>query len=257
MKVICEYCGTQIDINKNSLCPSCGASFENNLSYKRIKEHKKKHEEIDLQEREVNLENKRLFHQSINNVTGVFKNVSGIFKIVVPIIFLIIILVFVFVFYAVSKSFSRNDIGSSISSDNGISDVLDNIINKEDGEQINDKEVIVGLNEFGEISKYRVKVDSYEVIKKYPFAILDGYQIVTFHFIVENLTGEKYWLSDSINCIVDGIAQNSKHDFDRDGLPASIAKDLTVHGYEAFEVPKNAKSYDIKFGDYITIHIEL
>ena len=46
MKIFCEYCGVQIDVNKDSKCPNCGASFEHNVSYKKIREHKKKHEEL-------------------------------------------------------------------------------------------------------------------------------------------------------------------------------------------------------------------
>lgn len=247
MKIICEYCGTQIDVNKDSICPSCGASFESNVSYKNFKEHKKKHDEIELKEREASLENRKLLHQTINNVTGTFNNVSNVFKFV-PIIILFMIIVFVFVFYNISKTFSERT-GNIINDSNSFFEQFDDNSDVE-------KKVVVNLNEFAETSKYRVKVDSYEVIKKYPFDVLDGYEVVTFHFIVENLTGEKYWLRDSINCVVDGIAQNNKYNYDRDELAISIDKGLTIHGYKAFEVPKNAGSYDIKFGDYVTIHIE-
>ena len=35
-----------------------------------------------------------------------------------------------------------------------------------------------------------------------------------------------------------------------------IAEDLTVKGTATFIVPKDATSYDIRYGDYVTIHIE-
>ena len=39
-------------------------------------------------------------------------------------------------------------------------------------------------------------------------------------------------------------------------LPMFIASGLTVTGTATFIVPKAATSYDIRYGDYITIHIE-
>ena len=38
-------------------------------------------------------------------------------------------------------------------------------------------------------------------------------------------------------------------------LPFYIKTCLAVKGESTFEVPINATSYDIKYGDYVTIHI--
>lgn len=242
MKISCEYCGSQIDITKSNVCPNCGASYANNISYKNIKEH-------EMKEKELDLEGKRIAHENAKGVTKILNSFSKVFiaSFFIPII--IIIIVFVVGVFIVTKG--QRVVNSSSNK------VIDTIINSNIDSADVEKAVTVSLNEFAETSNYKVKVDSYEVIEDYPFKPTEGYQVVTFHFIVENVSGVRYNLYDSINCVVDGIAQSSKHDFDRDSLPYFIEKDLTVHGYKAFEVPINALSYDIKFGNYVTIHIEL
>ena len=35
MKIYCDYCGTQIDTDKNNNCPNCGASFADNERLKK------------------------------------------------------------------------------------------------------------------------------------------------------------------------------------------------------------------------------
>ncbi len=35
MKIYCDYCGTQIDTDKNNNCPNCGASFADNEGLKK------------------------------------------------------------------------------------------------------------------------------------------------------------------------------------------------------------------------------
>ena len=33
MKIICEHCGSSINIDKNSKCPNCKAPYKNNKDY--------------------------------------------------------------------------------------------------------------------------------------------------------------------------------------------------------------------------------
>ena len=56
--------------------------------------------------------------------------------------------------------------------------------------------------------------------------------------------------------IVDGVSQTNDLTSGYSDLPMFIAKDLTVTGTATFIVPKTATSYDIRYGDYITVHIE-
>ena len=61
---------------------------------------------------------------------------------------------------------------------------------------------------------------------------------------------------EDVYCIVDEVSQTNEFTSGYSDLPMFIAKDLTVKGTATFIVPKNATSYDIRYGDYITVHIE-
>ena len=74
---------------------------------------------------------------------------------------------------------------------------------------------------------------------------------------MENKLNKTLYLGEKVNCIVDDIAQKEVYYFTKyPSLPSHVDKDLKVEGYVIFEVPKDAKKYDLKYGDYITIHIE-
>ena len=144
----------------------------------------------------------------------------------------------------------NNDIDSNLNNFNSITNQLGGT--KEENEQ---KKVTVNFNEFAEIDDYKVKVTKYEVVEDKFNNLEEGYELVKFHLVVENTSGDQLTKED-VNCIVDGIAQNNDFTSGYSDLPMFISKDLTVKGTSTFEVPKDATSYDIKYGDYITIHIE-
>lgn len=62
-------------------------------------------------------------------------------------------------------------------------------------------------------------------------------------------------ITEDINCIVDGIAQK-EYVYGKFDFPTQISSNLTVTGSATFMVPKAATKYDIKYGNYVTIHIE-
>ena len=73
--------------------------------------------------------------------------------------------------------------------------------------------------------------------------------------VVENLTTNEI-RSEDVNCIVNGVAQNNDKYAGHSDLPFFIASELAVKGTATFIVPIDATSYDIRYGDYVTIHIE-
>lgn len=239
MKIFCEYCGVQIDINKENKCPNCGASFEHNVSYKRIHEHKKKQQELDMQEKELNIQGRRIAQQNTSKALGFFSKIFAV-AFIVPAIVIIVIIIITIISVAGAIDRQKNKVDDDI---------------KNGSVEFVEKASTVGLNEYGVTSKYRVMVDSYEVIDTH-FKPQDGYQFVTFHFVIENLTDSRLFLYDMIDCVVGGVVQESTWDNDRNEIPSSVPKGLKVEGYQAFEVPIDATSYDIKYGDYVTIHIE-
>ena len=71
---------------------------------------------------------------------------------------------------------------------------------------------------------------------------------------MQNIT-DSTLITEDINCIVGGIAQK-EYDYGKFDFPFKISPNLTVSGSATFMVPKDATEYDIKYGDYVTIHIE-
>ena len=54
--ITCENCGTAIDTEKNSRCPNCGASYARNKDYSKEKDYKYKHSDLDIREREAEID---------------------------------------------------------------------------------------------------------------------------------------------------------------------------------------------------------
>ena len=245
---VCEYCGNRIDAEKDPKCPNCGASYKKNQSFIKLEAEKK-------MQMQTNQE----------NVQKVFNHVFGAFKIS-RIMFLIPILIFVVVFVTiviVAFNFGEKD---SDSKDNNLYEEFENL-NEQNKNELDDmvediiggnkeeKEIVVyGFDVFAETKDYKVKVTKYEKEEDMFNRLDKDSEYVKFYLIVENLKGERLTKED-VNCIVDGIAQTNDFSSGYSDLPMFINKGLTVKGTATFEVPKNASSYEIKYGDYVTIKI--
>lgn len=86
MKISCEHCGTQIDVEKDRNCPHCGAPYSRNKEYDEIKNYKKKKEDLNIESHE--LQNK-IVETTLNNFNSVSK-ISKVVFIFSAIVFLII-----------------------------------------------------------------------------------------------------------------------------------------------------------------------
>ncbi|MDO4962951.1 MAG: hypothetical protein Q4E75_02470 [bacterium] len=220
MKFFCEYCGCRIDANENNKCPNCGASYKKNSTFLKLEEERKQREE----------KNNQLKNEAIETTLNGFK-FSRKF-ILLPIFF--IIFVFLMITIVAINNFK---IGNNITRTK-----IDSI-------------VVNGINNYGIIDKYSFMVTGYEVVTpRWNDDNKDGYECIKFYFQVKNTSDEEIERQD-INCIVDGVSQ-SQSTFGMNSMPYFIGRDLTVKGDMEFIVPKDATSYDIRYGDYITIHIE-
>ena len=234
MKFFCEYCGCRIDPEKDTKCPNCGASYKKNATFIKQEEEKKQREQKAVEE----------FDQAKKTATRASKIV---FIIAASIIAFTIIIMIV-------SMIGMGRLGRSAAS--SISNQINSQLDDNEGETPKaDEKVTVGINEYGKTSKYQIKVTGYEVEQpKWYENLKEGYQYVTFHLMVENLTDNRI-LDENVNCIVDGVAQTNRHSSGYSTLPW-IDANLTVTGDATFEVPVDATSYDIRYGDYVTIHIE-
>ena len=244
MKFFCEYCGNRIDATKDNKCPNCGASYKKNKSFLKLEEEKKKQLETNQE-----------------NAQKIFDHVFSVFKfsrwfMLIPVV------IFIVVFIAIISTFGRVRNSADTQTNNNkndqtqIKEEVDNffeeIINQQNKEP---EKVVVNFDEFAETEEYKVKVNKYEVIEDTFKKAEEGYELVKFYLLVENLTGKEIDTED-VNCVVDGIAQNNYYYSGHSDLPFDVKSGLTVKGTSTFIVPKDAKTYEIKYGDYVTIKIQ-
>lgn len=247
MKFFCEYCGNRIDAEKEKKCSGCGASYRKNKSFIKLQEEKAKEQE----------QNNEFKQQVMNHTLGTMKAFKWI--IFIPIvIFVLVFSIIIFNFINMNKESNKvqNDIESII--DIG-KDKIETIIESEiegTNKQEEEKEITVDFNEYGETKEYKVKVTKYEAIKDVFNIAEEGYEVVKFHLLVENLTDNKL-IKEDVNCIVDGIAQTNYYSSGYSDIPMFIQKGLTVKGTATFIVPKDATSYNIRYGDYIIVEIKI
>lgn len=236
MKFFCEYCGNRIDAEKDHKCPNCGASYKKNEKFLKLEEERKK-------EHQVNNE----YKQKIANHVIETMKVSR-FLFVIPIIFFAIIFTVVLISIISDARKSNNQQNNNIN----VEEIFDSVL----GEDLKEQEkVIANFNEFAETKNYKVKVEKYEVVEDIFHDADPGYELVKFHLVVENLTTKEISRED-VNCIVDGVAQTNTRLSGYSELPLRISRELAVKGTATFIVPIDVTSYDIRYGDYVTIHIE-
>jgi len=236
MKFFCEYCGNRIDAEIDSKCPNCGASYKKNQSFIKLEAEKKKQMQTNQE-----------------NAQKIFNHVFGVFKFS-RIMFFIPIVIFIIIIVTVITITSNNNRKAPSYRDNDFNEIFENINEEITGEKEGQERIVVGLDEFAETKEYKVKVTKYEKEEDKFNRLDDDYEYIKFRLVVENLTDGKLTKED-VNCIVDGIAQNNYYSSGYSDLPMFINKELTVKGTATFEVPKDAKNYEIRYGDYATIKI--
>ena len=222
MKFFCEYCGNRIDAEIDHKCPHCGASYKKNKNFIKLQEEKNKQNEI----------NTEFKNEVMNHTLGAMK-FSKVFLIIPIIAFFIILSVVITIFVNVKNNFDF----------------------KTGSFKDNTESVTANFNEFGKIEEYGFKVTKYQIVENIFDKPEEGYEFVKFYLTVKNLS-DKELIKEDVYCIVDGVSQTNNMSSGYSDLPMFIAKDLTVTGTATFMVPKDATSYDIRYGDYITIHIE-
>lgn len=235
MKFFCEYCGNRIDAEKDHKCPHCGASYKKNEKFIKLEEEKNKNIEM----------NNEYKKQIADHVIGTMKFSKFIF--IIPVLFFVIVSIVMIMVFSVNKNSIK---------ENGPENIIEEFFDSAVEEELNKPEkVTVNFNEFAETDSYKVKVEKYETVEDIFNEADQGYELVKFHLIVENLT-EKEIRKEDVNCIVDGVAQTNDFTSGYSDLPLYISRELAVKGTATFIVPIDATSYDIRYGDYVTIHIE-
>lgn len=235
MKFFCEYCGNRIDAEKDQKCPNCGASYKQNEKFLKLEEERKHHQQV----------NNEYKNQIRNHVLGTIK--------ISKTLMILPIFAFVIIFTIVVVGFLTIDNSEKLKDNNvNVDEMFDSVLGEDSKEQ---EKVTANFNEFAETKNYKVKVEKYESVEDIFHEADSGYELVKFYLVVENLTTKEIKRED-VNCIVDGVAQTNDVYSGHSDLPFYISRELAVKGTATFIVPMNATSYDIRYGDYVTIHIE-
>lgn len=81
MKIICEHCGTSIDLDKDKICPNCKAPYSKNQDYNEYKENVKKEKNIDIKSKELDNEIKEKTKDIMDTGLKTFKSTFAFGKI--------------------------------------------------------------------------------------------------------------------------------------------------------------------------------
>lgn len=117
MKIICEHCGTSIDLDKDKICPNCKAPYSKNQDYNEYKENVKKEKNIDIKSKELDNEIKEKTKDIMDTGLKTFKSTFAfgrIMFIVVSIFALAIIITIIIHMINFDNDFnnSRDDINN-------------------------------------------------------------------------------------------------------------------------------------------------
>lgn len=231
MKFYCEYCREQIDSDKDKKCPSCGASYKNNKEYAKLLEEKKE------QQKEFN-----------NQVKKVGK-IAIIPFILIPIIFISIFIFIVVMAFKSSKNIDNNFDNIRKLSEENINSTNENI-NRE--KKIEEVEPVL-VNEEKSSTDYKVKLEKYRLLEQKSDKEYDKLEVT---LIIEKISDKFEAWGETIYCLVNNASQKY------DGFNSDISTYIKDKGIPetkkmTYYVPKNTKSFDIKYGSDIEFHVDI
>lgn len=93
MKIICEHCGTNIDLDNDKVCPNCKAPYSKNKDFKEYKERLNKEKDTDLRSKELDNEIKEKTKDIMDTSLKTFKSTFTISKIIGVIIGIIMLVI--------------------------------------------------------------------------------------------------------------------------------------------------------------------
>ena len=263
MDAFCDYCGAKLDVENDNCCSKCGAPFDDNESVKqyraekrRREEQQRKLEELRLRQQQQSQDNQSRLSVQPSSSSQQNAHADRARKIVVIVVIamffgptLLGILggLFGVVFDAVDEFdddeyTTRKPITNFVST----SDPLP-------------KNVEVNFNETAELDGYSFICDEvYKTDIQY-YTPTEGYMYVAFHFKVKNTGTSKLWSSSDVVCIVNGdencnnIWNSQLRNFGSANLPSGVS----TQGYKCFEIPVDADSVIITYGENVRVKIDL
>ena len=230
MKFHCEYCKELIDSEKDKKCPNCGASYKNNKEYQKLLEERQQ------QKKEFDKYQKRV--QKL-----------GIIPIIISLVFIIGIAMLIVFNDVIPNQKNRNDFDDL---KNEVEEHINSFENEEEEEEIKEAEPIY-INQEKSSADYKVKVEKYRLLEQKDDKEYDKLEVTV---IVEKISDKFSAWGETIYCLVDNVSQN------RDSFNSDISTHISDKGIPlskkmTYYVPKNLKSFDIKYGSILSFHIEI
>ena len=260
MKVKCDYCGTYITVDSSYVCPNCGAYLDISDELRERKEQleQKQREMMEIkrrneEERKQNREQNRQQPPFSGNPSA---NKSGRSALpvrlgcLIPVIILAILILFnVVVRFSLMNSVDRFLTGNDTFDEFWI----DEATLPSETEPVM-KAVTVGIGEKAETARYTVLCDEIREIDPYPWSPNKGYRYVAVHLILTNNLDDTQQLLKNMDCVVDGIAQDSHYMSGYKDISGNwISPGLSIDGYKIFEIPIDGEKIRILYGEYVTI----
>ena len=253
MNITCEHCGSTIDIDKDKVCPNCGAPYSNNKEFKEVKEYHKKEKEINLKEKETNIESKQLANK-------MFKSSMKGGKIVGIVAGIIIIAVIVLIaFLAFKQTRQQKIIDPSLG---GQHNEIENQLNN------SEKEILdVSFNETAQTVNYAIKCNkvseyNYDYFEKKEYKKSDN-KVYNFQIVFQNKL-DRTAVLDKINLTYtdndgneDVVAKKVHANVveAKKSLDIFVNDTLTHKGNVSFEIPKYVKNVKLVY-EKVTINID-
>lgn len=223
MKIICEHCGTSIDIEKDKVCANCKAPYNKNKQYIEYINAKNKQDES----------NKQMADNIKKGVFGVFK----VQMIIVPIIIIVFLTIFISIFVLIFKDIKK--------SSNFIEDTTKDIFNSDFFNKEDNYEIIINDVNFSN------KVDNNPFLTEKK--LKSGYKYAIFDIEFSNMSNDELFIFyTDFDCIVDGYSQPNVNNYFSNYLPTTINKNTKVKGNLVFEVPKGSKTFEIRYKNFST-----
>ena len=231
MKFHCEYCRELIDADKDKKCPSCGATYKDNKEYKKLLEEKEQQKEQIKKQQE--------FVQK--QVMKVGKT-AGVFAVAVPLLAFVIMGIIIFIGVREAKK-NDNDFDTTFNKiEEKINDTIEDV----------EKEPVI-VNQEKSSNDYKVKFEKYKLEEQKDDNEFDKLEIT---LIIEKISDTFMANGEEIYCLVDNVSQ--KYDpFNSDTINYIKDKNIPETRKMTYYVPKNVKSFDIKYGNEVSFHIDI
>lgn len=247
MQIICEFCGAAVNIQEDDICPNCGASYADNVQYQERKKLELEKEKLEIKKKKTTYEKRQAAAKRQAEEKRKQKTVATWMITIIALFFLAPMIV-----------------GFFIGMYEGITG--ENIFQDETNIEYEDVEILEpsyqanqgNFDEFVYNGVYSVSIDKIQECNREYYTPKKGYMFVEVHFVITNSSNEECQVWErNVNCIVNGFVQERCWDSNYHEITSDyISPGLSVDGWEIFEIPINAQTIEIKYGDYITINID-